>query len=49
VVPAATATSDESSVLQQSLLIGLVAGLVLGFALAMLRSNWLLVRDALAR
>jgi hypothetical protein len=49
VVPAATAGSDRSSVLQQSLLIGLVAGLVLGFALALLRSNWALVRGALAR
>jgi len=48
-VPAATADSDKSSVLQQSLLIGLVAGLVLGFALALLRSNWHLVRGALAR
>jgi len=49
VVPASTADSDKSSVLQQSLLIGLVAGLVLGFALALLRANWYLVRGALAR
>jgi capsular polysaccharide biosynthesis protein len=49
VVPAHTADSDKSSVLQRSLLIGLVAGLVLGFALALLRSNWHLVRGALAR
>jgi capsular polysaccharide biosynthesis protein len=49
VVPAASADSDESSVLQQSLLIGLVAGLVLGVALALLRANWHLVRGALAR
>jgi hypothetical protein len=49
VVPAASADSDESSVLQEALLIGLVAGLVLGFALALVRANWHLVRGALAR
>jgi capsular polysaccharide biosynthesis protein len=49
VVPAATADSDRSSVLQQALLIALVAGIVLGFALALLRANWQLVREALAR
>jgi capsular polysaccharide biosynthesis protein len=49
VVPAATADSDKSSVLQQSLLIGLVAGLLLGFALALLRANWQIVRGAFAR
>lgn len=49
VVPAAAAESDKSSVLQQALLIGLVGGIVLGFALALLRSNWHLVRGALAR
>lgn len=49
VVPAANADSDRSSVLQQALLIGVVAGLLLGFALALLRANWHLVRGALAR
>jgi capsular polysaccharide biosynthesis protein len=49
IVPAATAESDRSSVLQQSLLIGLVAGVVLGFALALLRANWHLLRGAFAR
>lgn len=49
VVPAATADSDKGSTLRESLLIGLVAGIVLGFALALLRANWDLVRRALAR
>ena len=49
VVPAATAESDESDVLKEALLIGLAAGIVLGFALAMLRANWTLTRGALAR
>jgi ABC-type nitrate/sulfonate/bicarbonate transport system permease component len=48
VVPAATSESDEASVLKESLLIGLVAGLVLGVALALLRANWRLVRGALS-
>jgi hypothetical protein len=49
VVPAATADSDKDTALQESLLIGLVAGIVLGFALALLRANWDLVQRALAR
>lgn len=49
VVPAATAESDKDSVLQRALLIGLAAGLVVGFALALLRANWQLLRSALAR
>jgi capsular polysaccharide biosynthesis protein len=49
VVPAATADSDRDTVLQESLLIGLVAGIVLGFGLALLRANWLLIRGASAR
>ncbi|MGH2837652.1 MAG: hypothetical protein ACRDJY_04790 [Thermoleophilaceae bacterium] len=49
VVPAADADSDKGSVLQESLLIGLAAGIVLGFALAMLRANWTLIRGSLAR
>jgi capsular polysaccharide biosynthesis protein len=49
IVPAATADSDKSSVLGEALLIGLVAGLVLGFALALLRANWQLLRESLAR
>lgn len=49
VVPAATADSDRDTVLQESLLIGLVAGIVLGFGLALLRANWLLIRSSLAR
>jgi hypothetical protein len=49
VVPAATADSDRGSVLQESLLIGLVAGIVLGFAAALLRANWVLIRGSLAR
>jgi hypothetical protein len=49
VVPAATADSDKGSVLRESLLIGLVAGILLGFALALLRANWVLLRGSLAR
>ena len=49
VVPAASAESDEASVLQRSVLIGLVAGLILGVALALLRANGHMVRGALAR
>ncbi len=49
VVPAANAESDKGSVLQESLLIGLVAGIVLGFALAMLRANSTLIRGSLGR
>ena len=39
-VPAATAGSDRSSVLERALLIGAAAGLVLGCALALARANW---------
>ena len=49
VVPAADAESDKSDVLKEALLIGLAAGIVLGFALAMLRANWTLIRGSLAR
>ena len=49
VVPAATATPTGATVLQESLLIGLVAGIVLGFGLALLRANWVLIRGSLAR
>jgi len=42
--PATTATSDFSSRLQEVLLIGLVAGVVVGLALALLRANAELVR-----
>jgi hypothetical protein len=49
VVPAATADSDRDTVLQESLLIGLVGGIVLGFALALLRANWALLRGSFAR
>ena len=48
-MPAATADSDRGTVLQESLLIGLVAGIVLGFAAALLRANWVLIRGSLAR
>jgi len=44
VVPAATADSDRGSVLQELLLIGLVAGLVVGMALALARTNWHVLR-----
>lgn len=44
VVPAATADSDKGSVLRELLLIGLVAGLVVGIALALLRTNWHVLR-----
>ena len=49
VVPAANAESDKGDVLQESLLIGLAAGIVLGFALAMLRANSTLIRGSLGR
>ena len=49
VVPAATSDSDETSVLQELGLIGLVAGLVVGIALALLRTNWQLLRRARRR
>ena len=42
--PATTATSDFSSRLQEVLLIGLVAGVVVGLALALLRANAELLR-----
>jgi hypothetical protein len=48
VVPATTADSDRDEVLQRSLLIGLVGGLVLGCALALLRENGRLGRRAMA-
>lgn len=45
IAPAATTESDREDVLQQLLVIGAVAGLVLGLALALLRSNWSLLRN----
>lgn len=44
VVPAATASSDFSSKLQRTMLIGLAAGVVLGLLLALLRANAALLR-----
>jgi uncharacterized protein involved in exopolysaccharide biosynthesis len=44
IAPAATADSDRSDVLEQLVVIGAIAGLVLGIGLALLRSNWQLLR-----
>lgn len=46
-VPAVTADSDRSSVLQRLILIGLGAGLLLGFVLALLRENRALLARSL--
>lgn len=48
IVPADNAESDESSVLQKTVIIGLVAGLVLGVALALLRANRRRLRQLIA-
>ena len=40
IAPAAGADSDQRDVFEQLLLVGAVGGLVLGFALALLRANW---------
>ncbi|MDQ3936650.1 MAG: hypothetical protein M3340_18670 [Actinomycetota bacterium] len=42
--PAGEADSDRRQVLEQLILIAVAAGLVLGFALALLRANWRAVR-----
>lgn len=44
IAPAATTESDRRDKLQQLLVIGAIAGLVLGLLLALLRSNWSLLR-----
>lgn len=43
IAPAADADSDRADVLEQLLIVGAVGGLVLGFALALLRANWRLL------
>lgn len=44
IAPAASADSDRRDVLEQLILVGVVGGLVLGFALALLRTNWRVLR-----
>jgi capsular polysaccharide biosynthesis protein len=44
-VPANRASSDRSNVLQEMLIIGAAAGLVLGLALALLATNWRYLRS----
>jgi uncharacterized protein involved in exopolysaccharide biosynthesis len=44
IAPAAEADSDRRDVMEQLLVVGAVGGLVLGLALALLRSNWGLLR-----
>ncbi|HEX8646071.1 MAG TPA: hypothetical protein VF715_04170 [Thermoleophilaceae bacterium] len=44
IAPAATTTSDREDTLQTLLVIGAIAGLVLGLGLALVRSNWSLLR-----
>jgi hypothetical protein len=44
IVPAADAKSDQRDVLERLLVIGAVGGLVLGLGLALLRTNWGVVR-----
>ncbi len=46
IVPAAEASSDRDDVLQQLLIIAAVSGLVIGLALALLRTNWGYLRRA---
>jgi capsular polysaccharide biosynthesis protein len=43
IAPAADADSDRREVLEQLLIVSIVGGLVLGFALALLRANWRLL------
>lgn len=43
IAPAADSDSDRGEVLEQLLLVTVVGGLVLGFALALLRANWRLL------
>ncbi|HEX8065464.1 MAG TPA: hypothetical protein VF520_02935 [Thermoleophilaceae bacterium] len=43
--PAANADSDRREVLERLIVIGAVAGLLLGLGLALLRSNWTLLRS----
>jgi uncharacterized protein involved in exopolysaccharide biosynthesis len=45
IAPAATTDSDRGDKLQELIVIGAIAGIVLGFGLALLRSNWTLLRS----
>ena len=49
IAPAADADSDRSDVLEQLLVAGAAGGLVLGFALALLRTNWHVLRTLRSR